>query len=307
MGAHRPRRRPSGPHRRHLAAFRRLGPLLPAGRLHRRQRRPAPSARPQHPQRSQCAEHQHARHAGPVLQPATLSTAGTILALSAADITGRNCVKRSLSFNLEGLAVYGPFSLQGEYTFNHYDRDPTIITQNLLFSGATSTTAARLFAGAPGGTSVNTSGYYAQAALFLTGETRVSGYTDLEHNVNTPNSFSTAPKILNPISKGGYGAWEVAARYSAINLNNGGLTGLNYLGALGAFNLVPTTSTPANLRQLVALSNSGTIGGRQANMTLGLNWYPEKGFRFLMNYIRVLNNARRSTGPSSTATTPASS
>lgn len=221
--------------------------------------------------------------------PQTLSTAGTILALSAANITGRNCVKRSLSFNLEGLAVYGPFSLQGEYTFNHYDRDPTIMAQNLLFSQAP-VTAARLFAGAPGGTSVNTSGYYAQAALFLTGETRVSGYTDLEHNVNTPNSFSNQPKILHPISKGGIGAWEVAARYSAINLNNGGLTGLNYLGALGALNLVPTTSTPANLRQLVALSNTGTIGGRQANMTLGLNWYPEKGFRFLMNYIRVMNN-----------------
>jgi phosphate-selective porin OprO/OprP len=221
----------------------------------------------------------------PALDCGPQSLAATGLGLAFAGIVHeRNCVKNAWHFNAEFLAVYGPASLQAEYTHNIYERDPNIIAQNLLFNAGVPATAgvinASLIGGYPLGRTIHSSGWYAQAAVFLTGETRITGYTDIDHNVNTPNSFSTAPKILNPVSKGGFGALEVAARYSTINLNNGA-TNFNYLGALvGA-----AAGTPA-----LALANLGVAGGRQANMTLGLNWYPEKGYRFLVNYVRVLNN-----------------
>ena len=61
-------------------------------------------------------------------------------------------------------------------------------------------------------------------------------------------------KILDPVSKGGLGAWELAARYDQINLNDGGIQ-----------------------------------GGRQEDVTVGINWYPDKGIRFMANWINVVN------------------
>ena len=104
--------------------------------------------------------------------------------------------------------------------------------------------ASRLAAGQGLQSSAAFDGFYAQAQLFLTGETRITAYTDIEHNINTPYTFSTAPKILNPISKGGYGAWEVAARWSSINLDNGSQGAWSYLPAYGALGLVPGVATP---------------------------------------------------------------
>ena len=37
------------------------------------------------------------------------------------------------------------------------------------------------------------------------------------------------------------------------------------------------------------IANSGINGGRQENVTVGLNWYPDNGFHFQANYTRVLN------------------
>lgn len=37
------------------------------------------------------------------------------------------------------------------------------------------------------------------------------------------------------------------------------------------------------------IANAGVIGGRQQNVTLGLNWYPEAGLHFQFNWTRVMN------------------
>jgi phosphate-selective porin OprO/OprP len=210
-------------------------------------------------------------------------------------INQNGCLKNSAQFNVEFVGVHGPFSIQAEYSQTYYNRN-SYNSAGLLITPAglgvpPAFQAARLAAGQGLQNSESFNGWYVQAQVFLTGETRITAYTDIEHNLNTPYTFSTAPKILNPISKGGYGAWEVAGRWSAINLNNGAQGSWSYLPAYGALGLIPGAATPAGLFPAVLAANSvGVTGGRVNKITLGLNWYPEKGYRFLFNYGRVMDN-----------------
>lgn len=79
-------------------------------------------------------------------------------------------------------------------------------------------------------------GYHLQAGYVLTGESR--GYRDGVFRGITPASRS--------------GAWEVAARYSSVDL-----------------------------------IDAGFQGGEQQNLTLGVNYYVTANIRFMANYIRV--------------------
>jgi phosphate-selective porin OprO/OprP len=161
---------------------------------------------------------------------------------------GQNCTKNVLNYGAEFVAAYGPFSVQGEYMGAHYNRDPGLIA--LL--------------NAPGAQSLNFSGYYIYATWYLTGESRAASYrTDYRR----PGTFDQI-EILNPVSAGGIGAWEFAARLSEINLNSGGF-------------LVPQPGPlPSNIQ-----------GGRETDLTIGLNWYPDTGIRFMANWINVLQLA----------------
>jgi len=209
-------------------------------------------------------------------------------------IVQSNCLKNSTQFNVEFVGIHGPFSIQAEYSQQYYNRNSynsagLLITPSAL-TGVPALQAARLAAGQGLQSTAAFDGFYVQAQLFLTGETRITAYTDIDHNINTPYTFSTQPKILNPISKGGYGAWEVAARWSSINLDNGAQGSWSYLPAYGALGLVPGTAPAALFPALLAANSVGVTGGRVNKITLGLNWYPEKGYRFLFNYGRVLDN-----------------
>jgi len=114
---------------------------------------------------------------------------------------------------LEGALVKGPLSVQGEYVTAFVDRDTGF--DNLHFSG-----------------------WYAYVSWFLTGESRryfpqegIFGY----------------PKIQSK-----WGAVELAARYSTLDLNDGSVR-----------------------------------GGKERNVTLGINWYLSPKVRIMGNAIFV--------------------
>ncbi len=84
-------------------------------------------------------------------------------------------------------------------------------------------------------------GYYLSASWTLTGESRIYKKASGKFKGINP---------AHPLSMGGWGAWEVAARYSNINLNDGDVE-----------------------------------GGNLTSMTLGLNWYMENNLRAMLNYV----------------------
>lgn len=126
-------------------------------------------------------------------------------------------INDSLGYGFEAAGVYGPLSLQGEYIGTHVHRKND---SNLRFDG-----------------------WYVAGSWFLTGESRP--YRDGVFGRISPKSV---------VGKGGHGAWELALRYSALNL-----------------------------------SDRDIIGGEQRNFTAGINWYLTSNVRLQANYIHVLD------------------
>ncbi|MCF6355581.1 MAG: hypothetical protein L3J26_10870 [Candidatus Polarisedimenticolaceae bacterium] len=121
---------------------------------------------------------------------------------------------------LESAWVSGPLSLQGEYVIADVNRgsalsDPTF------------------------------DGYYGQVSYFLTGES-------LNYLGKNGKFGRITPKSRFSLKNGGSGAWEIAMRYSNLDLNDGDIT-----------------------------------GGEMKNWTFALNWYPTPYFRLMANYIIV--------------------
>ena len=174
------------------------------------------------------------------------------------------CTHDVVTWGAEAVAAYGPVSLQSEYFGSHYSRDPGAILE-----------ASTVGYYAPGGSTYEASGYYVYGTWYLTGESRAAAYRIKALN---PANFGQI-RILNPLSQGGYGAWELALRYSELNLNNG-----PYQGTY--FNNLIALAPSAAMRNYVA--NASVLGGREENITAGLNWYPEAGFRVMANWTRVL-------------------
>ena len=118
---------------------------------------------------------------------------------------------------LEAAWVEGPFSLQGEY-----------------MKAMVSRTA--------GSSDVDFDGYYIQGSYWLTGENRRYNRDSGSFDFVRPNK---------PLGKdGGWGAWEIAGRYSHLDLNDGPVEG----GKLDAY-------------------------------TLGLNWHLNNNTRMMWNYV----------------------
>lgn len=142
-------------------------------------------------------------------------------------------VDDTLKFNGELAAVFGPWSVQGEYIRTDVSRQD-------------------------GNEDVDFSGWYAYGSWFLTGESRPYDVESGDFGRVKPNSV---------LGKGGYGALELAVRYSSIDLED-----------------------------------EDIIGGTEDNLTVGVNWYPNSHTRLMFNYIylvdsEVAEDFRALTGP----------
>jgi phosphate-selective porin OprO/OprP len=91
-------------------------------------------------------------------------------------------------YSVEAAASYGPFYAQGEYFFYNVDR-------------------------LTGLSSLNFQGGYVEASYTLTGES---------HSYNAGSAAYSGIVPANPFSTatGGWGAWEIAGRYSVVDLND---------------------------------------------------------------------------------------
>jgi phosphate-selective porin OprO/OprP len=99
----------------------------------------------------------------------------------------------------------------------------------------------------------NFSGWYVQGGYALTGERR-------RWNAANGGFQGLRPNAPFNLADGQWGAWEVTARYSVLDLNdNEGFPGL-------------------------AAPIGGVRGGEQAITTIGLNWHPNSVVRFLLDY-----------------------
>lgn len=118
----------------------------------------------------------------------------------------------------EASTVWGPFHAQGEYLRAEVGRKNRLPEPDF-------------------------DGWYIQAGYFLTGESR-------NYEVDKGRYNRVIPKGI--VGQGGWGAWEIAVRYSTIDMKDGGF-----------------------------------LGGKENNITVGLNWWATPSLLFRANYIRA--------------------
>lgn len=150
------------------------------------------------------------------LQLASSSTNMSNLSLIQSTTTDINNIKM---LGLEASGILGPFSLGGEYTNTWIDRKNG--ESNLYFNG-----------------------WYGETAWTLTGEQR---------NYKNGRFFRVVPTNNFNLTKNHIGTWELAARYSEVDLNDGDFK-----------------------------------GGKLSNLTIALNWYLNESTRLMMGYDKAL-------------------
>ena len=129
--------------------------------------------------------------------------------------------------NFELAGVYGPFSLQSEVFYVHGDAPPGFFDRDLY-------------------------GAYVYGSWFLTGENRVYNRRSGSFGRVTPNTNFWMVRTARGRCTG-LGAWELAARWSYLELQ--GLPGI------------------------------GPLEGQMNDVTLGVNWYWNPQMRLMCNYI----------------------
>jgi phosphate-selective porin OprO/OprP len=138
-------------------------------------------------------------------------------------------------YSAEAAGTYGPLFFQGEYFWYNVDRNAFAPLPSLRFQGG-----------------------YAEAAYVLTGEGR-------SYNPAVASYGGIVPANPFSVTGGGWGAWEIAGRFSTIDLND----------------------------QLA--SANGVAGGRQTIYTLALNWYANRNVRLMFDFLH--GNITKQTSP----------
>jgi phosphate-selective porin OprO and OprP len=109
-------------------------------------------------------------------------------------------------------------------------------------------------------------GAYGEVGYFFTGEVR--GY-------KRGDGTWARTKVLNPLSKGGSGAFQIALRYEYLDLDDDALIN------------GPTNNFTTGTSTLAALTTRQGRGGNQSSYLVGLNWYPSDYLRLMVNYGRI--------------------
>ena len=174
--------------------------------------------------------------------------------------TGSFAASSDNVFGLEGAAIFKGVYFAGEaqWVKARSYRSGDLASGADVFSGGNS---AVVTASDP-----SFFGLYGEVGYFLTGETRAYKRGD--------GTWSRT-KVNNPWSKGGLGAFQLAARYEYLDLDDDALIA----GATNNF----TTGTSA----LAALPTRQGRGGTQSSYLLGLNWYAGDYVRLLIDYGRI--------------------
>lgn len=161
--------------------------------------------------------------------------------------TGSIAARDDFLLGLEFCYVRGPFSVQAEYGWNWLDRAYGVAPSGLTLNPAIVPSQDYVF-----------NGGYIQLAYTLTGESRA--YDRARGTLARPyfNGGPFTPAWLVRDENGnfswGRGAWEIAARYSYTNLNDG--TGLNRIQ-----------------------------GGIMQGLSLGLNWYLNTNLTCMFDWV----------------------
>jgi phosphate-selective porin OprO and OprP len=128
-------------------------------------------------------------------------------------------------YSVEAAGTYGSLYVQSEYFWFNVDRGALPGLSNVKFDGG-----------------------YAQVGYVLTGESRA-------YNPALSSYGGIVPARPFSLTGGGWGAWELAARISTLDLND-----------------------------QLAVAN-GVAGGRQTVYAAGLNWYINRNVRMMFNYL----------------------
>lgn len=134
----------------------------------------------------------------------------------------------------EAALVYGPFSMQGEWSLAKNDRKNR---ENFNLPGNS---------GEPSD-NVDFRAWYAYASYFLTGENR-----RYKASYGVFDKIKPRDNFYDKKTGWGLGAWELALRYSDIDLED-----------------------------------ASVIGGEMDDITVGLNWYLNTNTRVMFNYVAV--------------------
>jgi phosphate-selective porin OprO and OprP len=158
------------------------------------------------------------------IDPTTFLNTGTIG-------TPLNPVTGGLVIDVETAATWRSLFWQGEYF--HYQVDRSGLP-NANFAGA-----------------------YGEVSWTFTGESHT-------YNPQAGAYRRVLPKRAFSLKEGGWGAWEIAFRYSYIDLDS------NYV-----------------IGELQSSAPAAVVGGKQYGYTVGLNWYPNDLIRLMLDFNHV--------------------
>jgi phosphate-selective porin OprO/OprP len=176
------------------------------------------------------------------IDPTALLNTGTIGTLL-------NPVTGGYVGDFESAATYRNFFWQGEYY--HYQIERQGLADN------------------------NFNGWYGQVSWTLTGEQH-------KYNPQAGSYFRIFPEHPFSFSNGGWGAWEIAARASYVDLTS---------------NFLPDAS--------LSKTPDAVDGGKQRAYALGLNWYPNDFVRLMLDFDHVdYDKANGSTSSGAALGTP---